>query len=781
MSFFEELKRRNVFRVGTAYVVAAWVIIEVSSLILDVYEYPDSVMKLLIALLALGLPFAIFFAWAFEVTPDGIKREADVDRSPGSPPQVSNRLNIITIGLVVIAIGLLAIDRFVVEQPERSPVDVESPGSALDNEQIAQRILEINRLRDEGDYPTAFALAGELLGDIPADGFDDAFWDEISLVANVATDPPGAQMYRQTIDAAEDEWALIGTTPLNDVRFARGEGYRVRFELDGYRSVELLQTAVTGFEAIGLTPMNPVKLDTPDALPEEMVRIRGFTRDLVDYEDFFMDRYEVTNRDFQRFVAAGGYENEEYWQEPLLDGGEALSFANATKRFVDRTGRAGPAGWSGGVYPSGEGDFPVGGVSWFEAAAYAEFVDKALPTAAHFDQASEYTYIDSWLESPRSNLESSGPRPVGENRSMSTTGVFDLSGNVREWCRNESGNNQKCTTGGAWPDSSFHTDWIIPKSPWDRDATNGFRLVKTFDAPEKLERLSERADPEFRRDFWSETPASDAEFEIYKRMYAYDEQPLNAEVVWEREFDEWTRQRVAFDLPYGERGGAFIYVPKNLDGPARTIIVWTGSGYLSTQADDQEEYWTSTYDFLIRSGYVVVLPIFKGAYDRDDENFSITHSSLLDNSKGTVYRDIQIKWVQDMSRTIDYLETRADVDASRLAYVGNSWGGQTAPIALAIEDRFKAAMLNVGGLWEYFEFLPEGDPLNFVTRVTTPVLMLNGQYDIVFPYETGQRPMFEMLGTPVEHKKHVVTEEAHLVARDVLIRETLDWFDMYLD
>ena len=134
-----------------------------------------------------------------------------------------------------------------------------------------------------------------------------------------------------------------------------------------------------------------------------------------------------------------------------------------------------------------------------------------------------------------------------------------------------------------------------------------------------------------------------------------------------------------------------------------------------------------------------------------------------------------------MSRTIDYLETRADVDASRLAYVGNSWGGQTAPIALAIEDRFKAAMLNVGGLWEYFEFLPEGDPLNFVTRVTTPVLMLNGQYDIVFPYETGQRPMFEMLGTPVEHKKHVVTEEAHLVARDVLIRETLDWFDMYLD
>jgi dienelactone hydrolase len=450
------------------------------------------------------------------------------------------------------------------------------------------------------------------------------------------------------------------------------------------------------------------------------------------------------------------------------------------QRGVDRTGRAGPSGWSGGVYRSVQGEYPVGGVSWFEAMAYAEFVGKQLPAAAHFRQAGEYSYIDSWLESPRSNLESDGPRPVGQNRAMSTTGVFDLIGNVREWCSNESGDNQKCTTGAAWPDSSFHAGWIIPKSPWDRDETHGFRLVKTFDDPAKLARLDAREDPEFRRDYWSETPASDAEYAIYKRLYAYDPLPLNAEILWEREADDWTRQRVAFDLPYGERGGAFVYVPKDLQGPARAVIVWTGSGYLSTKSDD-EEYWIASYDYLIRSGYVVVLPVFKGAYDRDDEDYSVTHSSLLDNSTGTTYREYQIKWLQDLSRTIDYLETRADVDASRLAYVGNSWGGQTAPIALAVEHRFKAAMLNVGGLWEYFEFLPEVDPINFVTRVTVPVLMLNGQYDIVFPYETGQRPMYELLGTPPADKRHVVTEEAHLIARDVLIRETLDWFDKYLD
>ena len=71
MSFVQELKRRNVFRVAVAYVVAAWVITEVSSLILEIYESPDSIMRVIVALLALGLPFAIVFAWAFEVTPEG--------------------------------------------------------------------------------------------------------------------------------------------------------------------------------------------------------------------------------------------------------------------------------------------------------------------------------------------------------------------------------------------------------------------------------------------------------------------------------------------------------------------------------------------------------------------------------------------------------------------------------------------------------------------------------------------------------------------------------------
>ena len=124
MSLIAELKRRNVFRVAAAYVVAAWVIIEVSSLILDIYESPDSVIRIVVALLALGLPFALFFAWAFEATPEGIKRESEVDRTRSITHQTAKRLDLLTVAMVVVAVGLFSIDRFLPDQFRDAPVAV---------------------------------------------------------------------------------------------------------------------------------------------------------------------------------------------------------------------------------------------------------------------------------------------------------------------------------------------------------------------------------------------------------------------------------------------------------------------------------------------------------------------------------------------------------------------------------------------------------------------------------------------------------------------------------
>ncbi|GAH11896.1 unnamed protein product, partial [marine sediment metagenome] len=93
MSFFEELKRRNVFRVGIAYLISAWVLLQVVDLVLENIQAPDWVMKVFMLAMAVGFPLAVFFAWAFEMTPEGIKKEKDVDRSQSITPTTGRKLD----------------------------------------------------------------------------------------------------------------------------------------------------------------------------------------------------------------------------------------------------------------------------------------------------------------------------------------------------------------------------------------------------------------------------------------------------------------------------------------------------------------------------------------------------------------------------------------------------------------------------------------------------------------------------------------------------------------
>jgi TolB-like protein len=112
MSFFEELKRRNVFRVAIAYVILSWLMAQVAELLLETFGSPDWVLKTLLVLFLVGFPFALFFAWAFEMTPEGIKKEKDVDRSQSITPQTGHKLNRTIIFVLVIALGYIAWDKF---------------------------------------------------------------------------------------------------------------------------------------------------------------------------------------------------------------------------------------------------------------------------------------------------------------------------------------------------------------------------------------------------------------------------------------------------------------------------------------------------------------------------------------------------------------------------------------------------------------------------------------------------------------------------------------------
>jgi TolB-like protein/cytochrome c-type biogenesis protein CcmH/NrfG len=144
LSFFNELKRRNVFKVGIAYVVVAWLVAQVLQLVFESFGTPEWVMKTVLVLLATGLPFALFFAWAFEMTPEGLKRESEVDRSQSITPQTGQKLNVTIFVVMALALGYFAVDKFYISA-EREAALVESVAQAKTAQPPVQSPQDIDR------------------------------------------------------------------------------------------------------------------------------------------------------------------------------------------------------------------------------------------------------------------------------------------------------------------------------------------------------------------------------------------------------------------------------------------------------------------------------------------------------------------------------------------------------------------------------------------------------------------------------------------------------------
>ena len=130
----------------------------------------------------------------------------------------------------------------------------------------------------------------------------------------------------------------------------------------------------------------------------------------------------MTNREFKRFVDAGGYRDARFWKETFRDGERVLGFDEAIARFRDTTGRRGPATWELSSYPEGRDDFPVSGISWFEAAAYAEYAGGSLPSIYHWFRASGADDIFSQILR-LSNVDGKGPVRAGELRGVGPWGT----------------------------------------------------------------------------------------------------------------------------------------------------------------------------------------------------------------------------------------------------------------------------------------------------------------------------------------------------------------------
>jgi serine/threonine protein kinase/formylglycine-generating enzyme required for sulfatase activity/cephalosporin-C deacetylase-like acetyl esterase len=643
------------------------------------------------------------------------------------------------------------------------------------------QIPEIARLADKGEDAQAFALAKQVEAVIPGDAALEKLWPEVSLELSVQSEPEGAEIYMKPYRAPESAWEHSGRTPIEHLRVPFGL-LRWKAEKQGYETAEKLSFVrenAKGFSFIGRGTTLNLELPAPGAVPEGMVRVPGGKLELeiagieksvstANFSDYWMDRYEVTNKKYKEFVDAGGYSKPEYWKQPFVENGRTLAWEQAMARFKDKAGRPGPAMWELGNYPEGQGDYPVTGVSWYEAAAYAEFVGKSLPTAHQWQKAT-----GSWFASETvalSNFGDHGLAPVGSHQGIGPYGTYDMAGNAKEWCWNATG-EKRFILGGAWNEPAYMYVDQDAQSPFDRLPTYGFRCVKALPGTAVPKEALEPVTFSF-RDYSKEKPVSEQVFTALKNLYRYDAGPLDARVESVDDSNpNWTRQRVTYNAAYGnERVIALVFLPKNTEPPYETVVFFPGSYAIFERSSNNISLYGCA--FVMQSGRALVYPIYKSQYDRGD---GLEYDDPEETAR---YRDHVIYWAKDLGRTIDYLETRKDLNLDKLAYYGLSTGAYLGNILPAVESRIKVAVLLSGG-FDFAKKMPEVDEINFAPRVKVPTLMVNGKYDHFFPLETSQNVMFRFLGAPASDKRHVVLDGGHIPPYDQTMKEILDWLDKY--
>jgi dienelactone hydrolase len=637
-----------------------------------------------------------------------------------------------------------------------------------------EALTEAEKLFESGFYFEPFNLLKKAEKYIPKDTVLQQLLARVSSYQTILTDPPGADIYLKEYSDTAGGWIYIGKSPVDSLQVPKQTIYRLRMDMTGYDTI--FGATYTMSDTVTR------KLWKIGELPEGMIWVDGYWDEVKNkWEEghgFFLDKYEVTNSKFKDFVDHGGYRNKDYWKQEFIKEGKRLSWEEAMAEFVDKTGRPGPSTWEMGDYPDGKDNYPVSGVSWYEAAAYAEYAGKELPTGDHWDSGVGFQFnINPTELMPLSNFDSTDPVPVGRKHGISYFGAFDMAGNVREWCWNET-NVGRIISGGAYDGPTYMFLQWDNLPPFDRSALNGFRCVlyrERDKIPETAFRYIE-VGIENSRDYASETPVPDNTFRIYKNQFLYDKEALNAVVEMKNEnSDDWVMEKVTFDAAYdNQRMIAFLFLPKNASPPYQTLIFFPGS-YAVSMNDFMSQAMGNVnayFDYVLKSGRAAVYPIYFRTYDRNDGTTS--HGA----GKSHEYTELLVKLVRDFMRTVDYLETRDDIDTSKLGYYGHSWGGQMGAIIPAVEDRISLNILVAAGFSPVKPF-PEADEINYVSRVKVPTLILNGRYDGIFPLETNVITFYNLLGTPERDKKLYIIEAGHNFYKKDRIKPILEWCDKY--
>ncbi|MFK7828747.1 MAG: SUMF1/EgtB/PvdO family nonheme iron enzyme [Congregibacter sp.] len=786
--FFDELKKRHVFRVAFAYSVAAWVVAQIAGFAFDTFGFPDRVLQYLVLVLLLGLPIAVILAWAYEFTPLGVKRSLvlEKDESVGGPTGRWQRRLVMLTTLTLLA----ALISFGVYHRSQSTLEMQRAMARL------SQALELTAEDRFGEAYAAIQGAVSVLDDSPD---VRQLLDDIALEINPRTMDEDAKVSFRPYDVPEAPWTLVTDSARAPALAPKG-ALLLRVEKPGYDTREfavanpgpMLQNVGETLmeEIISLFPIPHLELYESGVVSPGMVRVpatnfpiflSGFADGTLGSQRYEIPAFdiagsEVTNREFKAFVDEGGYSNPAYWSGLRLIDGSPVN-DTIIETFLDLTGRPGPSNWELGNYPTGAANQPVGGISLYEAKAYARYRGMLLPTIHHWSRAAFAPMEGMGQVAPFVAHDSNfGAEvvPADEIRGIGPWGTVQMAGNAREWVWNTS-NELGLALGGAWTnyDDVFQQAYTI--SPLDRAPENGMRLMHALGEPvdpQLLEPINLNEDALSAR----HTPIDNDAFETLRYQFSHvPRTPLSITNETVESNDSWKIEELSLEFPGSGELTMFIITPVNPSDKLQAVIYMPHSGALRSIPNRDLLEQLGFMDYVVRAGRAIVIPVMDGMAQR----FSELPSDQ--SARADAVRRRTLARYEDVASTIDYLESRGDIDSDKIGFLGFSYGAYESATFLAIEDRIKALVLISGGTpyWDYSD--PMADPINYYPRVMQPALLINGRYDHLFTYENSQLYMLELLGAAEEHKRHLVFEEGHFdFPRNTVSREVSDWLDTYL-
>jgi hypothetical protein len=565
----------------------------------------------------------------------------------------------------------------------------------------------------------------------------------ISSKTTIKTDPPGVKVFYRIYHTDSLSWYYLGKTPLESIKVPKEASADILMVKRGYDTVIGQHWFPERYRISWPNNVFYRRLFPKGTVPDGMVHVVEKIRDTT--FSFFIDKFEVTNKEYKKFIDQGGYRKQEYWKYPFVKGDDTLSWAQAMDRFRDEFHFPGPHSWKRGNFPKDQDEnYPVGGVSWYEAAAYAAYAGKELPARRHW-------LIAYWgCQYEIANLNNVGPVPVGTLSRFNNYGALDMAGNVREWCFNGNSHGMKLIAGGSWSD---HVDivWdpITILSPWDRSEQNGFRCVIYLDKDSLPENDFREQDIEYKPPVNVDTLKipTEEEFRDLKRFYDYDNKPLESTCL-ERDFShpDWIFEKVEFSTPTtGGRMIAFIWLPKQAVPPYQVIIHSTS---IQPFEEGSSENWLETITpFIgnfIRAGRAWITPMVDLTWERRWVKAPSNYAEGLIRTKNVVI---------DFRRTMDYLESRPDTfNQDGFCIYSHQWGCGLAAYAAAVDDRLDAIIFDRGGLW-VTRGIPQARMTNFVPYIKVPSFVFADLYDPYYPFDTWMDPLYKLLGTPDDKKE----------------------------